>query len=802
MYLRLCRILPHMLMASAVVGADNRPIWPLGETPSPFPIVRLVPGESARVSLFKATPFRNFRVVETVTDHSVGRIHQADQDAITIQARSGYSGMSALRIVIEAEDGTRDEIAIPVVVEDLPLIDFHYAPAFDGVQRVALAGSFNGWSDSADLLTRSDDGVFRITKAIHPGTYSYKFVVDGEWMADPANPETDGSGFGNSLLRVAGNVEETFEFEVLSAVMPGVGPQGGFYTDVPLDPDKMMLILNNKRRDRGEVVYDEASGILSLQVPEGDWMAENHATLFAESLDGRSGIVGAHFITAEAPRSPRDEVIYFAMTDRFFDGNPGNNPPRQIISVHPNAEYHGGDWAGITQMIEKGYFSDLGITTLWISPPNENTPKVEKESVPPGNYFTSYHGYWPTSFMETNPPFGTMDDLRALVNTAHVRGIAVLLDFVSNHVHEEHPLFQSDPGIAVPLQLPSGEDNIRKFNEYPFTTWFDTFLPTLDYEGRPDLIPIMSDSALHWLRETNADGFRHDAVKHVPLPFWRELTRRLHDEIEIAQQRKVYQVGETISSHATIAKFVGPDMLDGQFDFPTYFTIQNVIARGEGAMKDIAQALTDGQRIYPPSAIMSPLLGNHDMGRFMAYADGDLPAGADENHIAFHTPPTVDNPDSYDRLYFGFALLAALEGPPTIYYGDELGMTGASDPDNRRPMKWDDWSDIERATFEHVAALNHVRAESTALRRGVMQVLHADDEHLVLARIAPEQVMIAAYFRRPIAESLTIALPGPWHGLSLQSLKLGEISAYNDDASVTFRGPYWSWGFWEVTWPR
>src|SRR5690606_38564080 len=127
------------------------------------------------------------------------------------------------------------------------------------------------------------------------------------------------------------------------------------------------------------------------------------------------------------------------------------------------------------------------------------------------------------------------------------------------------------------------------------------------------------------------------------------------------------------------------------------------------------------------------------------------------------------------RLHFGFALLAALDGPPTIYYGDEIGMTGASDPDNRRAMKWDEWSDIEQTTFDHVATLNRLRAESVALRRGALQVLHADEEHLVIARIAPEQVIISAYVRHPGNLPLNIQLSKPWQGMQLNPLASREI---------------------------
>ncbi len=788
------------LFLSSTFSHAKEPIWKPSSTPSPLPIVRLVPGQEVRVSLLKSTLLNEFEILGFVYEDDFADVRMEDSDAIVVIAKPGTDALSVIDVDVQDPKGNLVRLSLPVVIEALPLVDFHFKPETTAPTSVFLAGSFNGWSGSADPLVPDNAGVFRLQKAIHPGSHTYKFVIDGEWVADPSNPETDGTGFGNSVLRVEGEVGGVFEFHPLSALMPNVGPQGGFHATADLDHSSITVLLNNRRTDDEEWTYHPDTNMITFNFPEDRWLAENFVTVLGRSTDDRTGISMASFDFASAPRSPRDEVIYFPMTDRFFDGDPSNNPPRGLPNVHPIAEYHGGDWAGIRAKLREGYFQRLGVTTLWISPPNENTPKVEQESVPPGNYFTSYHGYWPTSFTETNPPFGTMEELRGLVEFCHQQDIAVLLDFVSNHVHEDHPLFQADPSIAVPLQLPSGEDNIRKFNEHPFTTWFDTFLPTLDYEGRPDLIPVMADNAINWLRETNADGFRHDAVKHVPLPFWRILTRRLRNEVEIPQGRRLYQVGETISGHATVAEFVGPDLLDGQFDFPTYFAVQNVIARGEGGMRDLASALLDGIRIYPPSAIMSPLLGNHDMGRFVAYADGDLPAGSDESHIAFHNPPEIDNEETFTRLRLGFAFLASVPGPPMVYYGDEIGLSGASDPDNRRPMQWSNWSDQQKQTFDHVAAMNHLRIDSIALRRGNLQVLHAGEESLVLARIAPEQVVIAALIRKARPATLLVEPPAPWSGMQLHPIASHGATADMDGAALGINGTDWSWGFWEARW--
>ena len=98
------------------------------------------------------------------------------------------------------------------------------------------------------------------------------------------------------------------------------------------------------------------------------------------------------------------DVVYQIVTDRFVDGDSSNNPQGEIFNKSDNRKYHGGDWAGITQKINDGYFTDMGISALWISSPVENIMSID-----PSNKTASYHGYWGKDFFRTNPAFGTMN---------------------------------------------------------------------------------------------------------------------------------------------------------------------------------------------------------------------------------------------------------------------------------------------------------------------------------------------------------------------------------------------------------
>jgi glycosidase len=134
---------------------------------------------------------------------------------------------------------------------------------------------------------------------------------------------------------------------------------------------------------------------------------------------------------------------------------------------------------------------------------------------------------------------------------------------------------------------------------------------------------------------------------------------------------------------------------------------------------------------------MSPLIGNHDKGRFMAYADGDLPAPGNqkEEEVGWKNPPKVDKPSSYKKIELAEAFLMSIDGVPMIYYGDEIGMTGAGDPDNRRDMRFGDKvSTDEKGVEDNFAKLGALRRQHPALRYGSRRTLSADHDLYAFVR--------------------------------------------------------------------
>ncbi len=720
---------------------------------------------------------------------------------------------------VKTTDGKVHTVGFPVSNKSQPSKRITFKPE-DGVtvKSVSIAGKFNGWSASANPLLDDDgDGVWEADVPMEPGTWPYKFVVDGNWILDPANPEIlEDGGHQNSALVLKGEKSGALmplSISMLPAQVPGVGNQGGFKVELEdgarLEPAGVQVFVNNVPLRSEEYRIDPGSGVISLNVSSVNWGTQQFVSVTATDTAGRSGSCVAPFDFASSPRTPKDEVIYYVVLDRFKNGDPSNDDPVDDPDVHPLNDYMGGDIAGVRQMIDSGYFDDLGVTTLWISPPYDQPDVAYADSKPPHRKLTGYHGYWPTDMRNVEPRWGTVEEFRGMVEDAHRHDMAVIIDFVSNHLHESNPMVTSHPDWFSTLELPDGTKNIRQYDAHPFTTWFDEFLPDIAFDQSAEATEYMTDTAVWWIEKTGADGFRHDAVKHVPNVFWEMCTRKLNEQISKPQNKRLYQVGETVSSRTTINNFIGPRLLDGQFDFPLFWTIEDAFGWERSDMNAVAKSLQATVDEYPTDAIMSPFLGNHDVPRFMGKAEYDNKPGDKRisEEEGFTNPAHVDDVLSYDKLKLAFSFLLTVPGAPMVYYGDEIGMTGSGRPDARRMfLLEDEWNKYNKSTYKTVKALLHARQESVALRRGAYQLLSVDSEHLVYARIAPEEVALVAIQRHPETDgTLRVPLPAAWgqpavfEPLALDGLSKSDVK-FNADGTLEVATKPYTAGVWRLKW--
>jgi glycosidase len=260
------------------------------------------------------------------------------------------------------------------------------------------------------------------------------------------------------------------------------------------------------------------------------------------------------------------QIMYFLMVDRFKNGDTTNDP-KPLDGVLSKAQYLGGDLKGVQQKIKDEYFNQLGTNTLWLSPISQNPTGAwgywDKNIT---TKFSAYHGYWPTSYSKVDYRFGTNPLFGDVISDAHSKNMNVVLDFVAHHIHTDHPLYKKHPDWVTPLMLPDGSMNTERWDDYRLTTWFDTFLPTLDLQ-RKEVREVVADSVMFWVKNFDLDGFRHDASKHVPEDFWRLLTQKIKREKATQTNTTFYQIGETYGSPELIGSYVNSGQMDAQFDF-------------------------------------------------------------------------------------------------------------------------------------------------------------------------------------------------------------------------------------------
>lgn len=452
------------------------------------------------------------------------------------------------------------------------------------------------------------------------------------------------------------------------------------------------------------------------------------------------------------------QILYSLMIDRFCNGNTANDWKLNSPEVLDKVDYQGGDIAGITSKINDGFFSDLGITTIWISPITQNPYDAWGQNHTPDTKFSGYHGYWPIYSTVVDKRFGTDEELRTMLSTAHDGEMNVILDYVANHLHINSPVLQAHPDWTTELMLPDGRKNIGQWDgETRLTTWFDEHIPTLDLE-REEVCDPMTDSALHWVRNFDFDGFRHDACKHIPLDYWRMLTHKMKSSMP---DRQLWQIGETYGDVELIGSYVKSGMIDSQFDFNLYHTSRDVIVDETRSMRDIAAVVEESEAAYGSHHTMGNITGNHDKPRFISLAGGDMALGwYDDKAEGWHRDVVVgDMFKGHSGLKLLKAIIATVPGVPCIYQGDEYGVPGANDPDNRDMMTFQCENDYQAEQLAATKALLHVRRGSMPLMYGDFRTLYVDDAVWVFLRhYMGEWTMVALNIRYDAA-AVTVALP-------------------------------------------
>ena len=661
---------------------------------------------------------------------------------------------------------------------------------------------------SATLLEGPDpEGMYSGTIDLPPGLHAYKVVYQQggapQWVFDPQQGRRKYlGGIENSAIRVPDCRLPGLDVESFAATRPAPG-EGAVdavlrYVDgigkAGPDPAGYTAELRTGGQKRAltdaELAIDAATGDITLKLadlPDG----KHRVVVTVAGADGLKGeAVHLPFWIEAEPFQWEDALIYMVLTDRFRDGDAGNNPGTTAMA-DPRGDWKGGDLVGLKQAIADGTLDKLGVRAIWLTP-FQTGPDQAYKAADGVHWVTGYHGYWPIKAREVDPRLGGEAALRDMVEEAHRHGIRILQDYVINHVHEDHEYMQAHPEWFR-TGCVCGTDGCG-WTEKALECLFAGYMPDIDHSVTEANAQFNAD-AVWWLDEFDLDGLRVDAVKHVEEAATRNLAADVRETFERAGT-KYFLMGETAmgwndcadpcndENYGTIARYIGPFGLDGQFDFVLYHGVSySTFAWDAKGMLHADYWVQHGLGKWPKGSVMTPYIGSHDTPRFVSHADyrGQDPAhdkGIPGNQWN-NTAEAPGDAEPYRRMRIAMTWLLGLPGAPLLYYGDEYGQWGGADPNNR--LMWRAEASLsaeEKATLALVRKLGTARQQIAALRRGAYVPLFASEDTLVFGRkiadgdaaivaltraLAPQQVSVEAVATLGFkaGDTLDDALGGP-----------------------------------------
>lgn len=464
------------------------------------------------------------------------------------------------------------------------------------------------------------------------------------------------------------------------------------------------------------------------------------------------------------PEWASEAVVYQIFPDRFRNGDPSNDPAGTMgwdsgIRPEPDSIW-GGDIRGIIDALP--YIEELGVNTLYLTPVFRS----------PSN-----HKYDTADYYAVDPAFGDEETLRLLVEEAHARGLRVLLDAVFNHTGDGFFAFQD----LLKHGAASAYKDWFYTEEYPVVQQpepnYETFataipsMPKLNLD-HPGVRKYLLDVTEYWMDRLKHDGWRLDVANEVPPDFWRQFRKTVK-----SKNPDALIVGEIMHQ---AGPWLRGDQFDGVMNYPLRDAMLEFFARQSiGPCAFLSRLMELHMNLSgQASAGVWNLLGSHDTERFLtSCAKGGKGW----------------NPGGYAEERMKLAVLFQLTytGIPMVYYGDEAGMEGATDPDCRRPMVWDPAK--RNAGMEaHYRKLLALRRQQPALGAAAAfrPWLAEDARHLLgyLRERGGEQVAVLIHNSAAPAE-VRVELPEPFRNRTVRDLLSGAAWEAGEDLALTF-GPF------------
>jgi glycosidase len=460
------------------------------------------------------------------------------------------------------------------------------------------------------------------------------------------------------------------------------------------------------------------------------------------------------------------------MPDRFANGDPSNDDYPGMtdrLDRKENLMRHGGDLQGIIDHLD--YFTDLGVTALWLNPALENDMPRE-----------SYHGYAITDLYRVDRRLGDNMLYKQLVRQAHVKGLKVIMDMVVNHIGTNNYLIRDRPMDDFVHQFPeftrTNYRGIAQLDPYAsdadrdlmMNGWFDHTMADLN-QRNPLAAKYLIQNTIWWVEYAGIDGIRMDTYSYPDKGFlaqWAETVQLEYPSLNI--------VGEVWENKATTqAYWLSGANQAGDYDSHihsvTDFVLQDALSKAfteeeswHHGLARIYYTLTE-DRIYPDPNVLVTFIDNHDIARYFSVVGEDL-----------------------DKMKMGIVALLTLRGIPQWYYGSELGFTGWSHGEVR-PEMYGGWADHTANAFTGTGLTEEER-ELLAFTRNMLQwrktaaVIHKGE----LMHFVPENKTYV-YFRYSKDAAVMVAFNLNDHSVDLALDRFAErLEGYTSAENVIYGG--------------
>lgn len=472
---------------------------------------------------------------------------------------------------------------------------------------------------------------------------------------------------------------DTQKLEVASASID-VSSLGGS-SEMPIEPELQAVTIS--------ATTDTALGVKTLPITVTDQYGNKFSTTVDVEITDRVKKNENDFDWDEA-------VVYFMMTDRFFDGNESNNKASGADTYGDNPGlYHGGDFAGVTAKLD--YLQDLGVNTIWLTPIVENIAGVTvtdegKEDVP---YNAAYHGYWASDFTKLNPTMGTTEEFKTMISEAHKRGMRIMVDIVVNHAG-----YGTESTFADMLRD-------KSVSEGDIKSW-QSGLPDFATE-KADVRAKLVEWQTSWMKDYGVDYFRVDTVKHVDSTTWAALK---NSTTEVNPSFKM--IGEYYGAgYASNGSTLGSGQMDADLDFDFNDQATSFVS---GNISSVEKFLSARNSALNNAYMTGQFLSSHDEDGFKASLINGKGYTEDEATSAALVAATLQ---------------LTAKGIPVIYYGEEVGLSGLNNypyQTNRYDMDFSK-ATKDNVTYQHYKNLLSIRnAYTDVFARGSRTVVAGSDE--------------------------------------------------------------------------